>query len=301
MCLESDGSSGSSPGCGGRLRAGDEEEEEDGERGCCGRGAEGEVQTLSGRMNPPAVGKRPERPIARHKAPSLGRARVAAAGILSVGNVLNYLDRYTVAGEASAPLRRAAPRGAALGLTRRGGAVRAGGWRGSAAAVRRARAGVWRCWRYCSLVRVNFNANPKRSLLFVRARRWGRRARRRSRAAAALRDAVSILGERRADRCSCRRVSAIRRPAGDGVRRTTRRSSALFLREAGLSFSPPPRRSLPCGTGCGQQIRPSAGRGALRAPRGSALRQRALGCSQCRCSPFVVNSEEENDNRSSAN
>lgn len=109
MCLESDGSSGSSPGCGGRLRAGDEEEEEDGERGCCGRGAEGEVQTLSGRMNPPAVGKRPERPIARHKAPSLGRARVAAAGILSVGNVLNYLDRYTVAGEASAPLRRAAP------------------------------------------------------------------------------------------------------------------------------------------------------------------------------------------------
>uniref|UniRef100_A0A8C9EYI9 Sphingolipid transporter 2 n=1 Tax=Pavo cristatus TaxID=9049 RepID=A0A8C9EYI9_PAVCR len=98
MCLESDGSSGSSPGCGGRLRAGDEEEEEDGERGCCGRGAEGEVQTLSGRMNPPAVGKRPERPIARHKAPSLGRARVAAAGILSVGNVLNYLDRYTVAG-----------------------------------------------------------------------------------------------------------------------------------------------------------------------------------------------------------
>ncbi|KAK2537574.1 hypothetical protein Q9233_002878 [Columba guinea] len=97
MCLESDGSSGSSPGCGGRLRAGDEEEEEDGERGCCGRGAEGEVQTLSGRMNPPAAGKHPERPSARHKAPSLGRARVAAAGILSVGNVLNYLDRYTVA------------------------------------------------------------------------------------------------------------------------------------------------------------------------------------------------------------
>ncbi|XP_017684325.1 PREDICTED: protein spinster homolog 2 [Lepidothrix coronata] len=98
MCLESDGSSGSSPGCGGRLRAGDEEEEEDGERGCCGRGAEGEVQTLSGRMNPPAGGKHPDRPAALRKAPSLGRARVAAAGILSVGNVLNYLDRYTVAG-----------------------------------------------------------------------------------------------------------------------------------------------------------------------------------------------------------
>ncbi|XP_054022655.1 sphingosine-1-phosphate transporter SPNS2 isoform X1 [Melanerpes formicivorus] len=98
MCLESDGSSGSSPGCGGRLRAGDEEEEEDGERGCCGRGTEGEVQTLSGRMNPPATGKHSERPGARPKAPGLGRARVAAAGILSVGNVLNYLDRYTVAG-----------------------------------------------------------------------------------------------------------------------------------------------------------------------------------------------------------
>uniref|UniRef100_A0A8C3R751 Sphingolipid transporter 2 n=1 Tax=Cyanoderma ruficeps TaxID=181631 RepID=A0A8C3R751_9PASS len=97
MCLESDGSSGS-PGCGGRLRGGDEEEEEDGERGCCGRGAEGEVQTLSGRMNPPAVGKHPDRPAALRKAPTLGRARVAAAGILSVGNVLNYLDRYTVAG-----------------------------------------------------------------------------------------------------------------------------------------------------------------------------------------------------------
>ncbi|KAL9826236.1 sphingosine-1-phosphate transporter SPNS2 isoform 1-T1 [Geothlypis trichas] len=98
MCLESDGSSGSSPVCGGRLRAGDEEEEEDGERGCCGRGAEGEVQTLSGRMNPPAAGKHPDRPAALRKAPTLGRARVAAAGILSVGNVLNYLDRYTVAG-----------------------------------------------------------------------------------------------------------------------------------------------------------------------------------------------------------
>ncbi|KQK76411.1 hypothetical protein AAES_135674 [Amazona aestiva] len=51
-------------------------------------------------MNPPTTGKHPERAAALHKAPSLGRARVAAAGILSVGNVLNYLDRYTVAGEA---------------------------------------------------------------------------------------------------------------------------------------------------------------------------------------------------------
>uniref|UniRef100_A0A8C0GWP1 SPNS lysolipid transporter 2, sphingosine-1-phosphate n=1 Tax=Chelonoidis abingdonii TaxID=106734 RepID=A0A8C0GWP1_CHEAB len=68
------------------------------ERGCCGRGAEGEVQTLSGSMNPPPAGKSPERLAPRHKPRSLGRARVAAAGILSVGNVLNYLDRYTVAG-----------------------------------------------------------------------------------------------------------------------------------------------------------------------------------------------------------
>ncbi|OXB64768.1 hypothetical protein ASZ78_016295 [Callipepla squamata] len=49
-------------------------------------------------MNPPALGKHPERPTARRKAAGLGRARVAAAGILSAGNVLNYLDRYTVAG-----------------------------------------------------------------------------------------------------------------------------------------------------------------------------------------------------------
>ncbi|TFK12841.1 mRNA-capping enzyme [Platysternon megacephalum] len=98
MCLESGGSAAGSPGCSGRLRAGDEEEEEEGERGCCGRSAEGEVQTLSGSMNPPPAGKSPERLAPRHKPPSLGRARVAAAGILSVGNVLNYLDRYTVAG-----------------------------------------------------------------------------------------------------------------------------------------------------------------------------------------------------------
>uniref|UniRef100_A0A8B9TLU7 Sphingolipid transporter 2 n=1 Tax=Anas platyrhynchos TaxID=8839 RepID=A0A8B9TLU7_ANAPL len=93
---------GAAAGCGAEAAAEEEEEEAarwwqrlraGGSRGCCGRGAEGEVQTLSGSMNPP-----PERPAARRKAPSLGRARVAAAGILSVGNVLNYLDRYTVAG-----------------------------------------------------------------------------------------------------------------------------------------------------------------------------------------------------------
>uniref|UniRef100_A0ACB8ECU6 Uncharacterized protein n=1 Tax=Sphaerodactylus townsendi TaxID=933632 RepID=A0ACB8ECU6_9SAUR len=102
MCLESDGAAGGGPpGCGGRFRvpaAGDDEEEDDGggggggggggDRGCCGRG--GEVQTLSGAVRAPKA--------APAAAPSLGRARVAAAGILSVGNVLNYLDRYTVAG-----------------------------------------------------------------------------------------------------------------------------------------------------------------------------------------------------------
>ncbi|XP_036610172.1 protein spinster homolog 2 [Trichosurus vulpecula] len=41
----------------------------------------------------PAPGGAQPKPGAR-----LGRARVAAAAILSVGNVLNYLDRYTVAG-----------------------------------------------------------------------------------------------------------------------------------------------------------------------------------------------------------
>lgn len=116
MCLESDGSSGSGPpGCGGRLRvsaaaaaaAGDDDEEEDdggggGDRGCCGRG--GEVQTLSGALPAPGGAKiaaNDERgcQVAPAAAPSLGRARVAAAAILSVGNVLNYLDRYTVAGE----------------------------------------------------------------------------------------------------------------------------------------------------------------------------------------------------------
>lgn len=31
--------------------------------------------------------------------PNVRIARMVAAGILSVGNVLNYLDRYTIAGE----------------------------------------------------------------------------------------------------------------------------------------------------------------------------------------------------------
>nr|XP_035155431.2 sphingosine-1-phosphate transporter SPNS2 isoform X4 [Callithrix jacchus]XP_054111626.1 sphingosine-1-phosphate transporter SPNS2 isoform X4 [Callithrix jacchus] len=124
MCLE----------CASAAAGGAEEEEADAERrrrrrgaqrgaggggGCCGaRGAGGagvsaaddEVQTLSGsvRRAPAAAPGAPGTPgcAAAAKAPgapqpkpaSLGRGRGAAAAILSLGNVLNYLDRYTVAG-----------------------------------------------------------------------------------------------------------------------------------------------------------------------------------------------------------
>ncbi|XP_069470832.1 sphingosine-1-phosphate transporter SPNS2 isoform X1 [Ambystoma mexicanum] len=80
MCLENKGS-GSSPDC----------------SGCTGAGEDEEVQTLSGRMKSSDPDLEPSLP-APHKPRKLGRASVAAAGILSVGNVLNYLDRYTVAG-----------------------------------------------------------------------------------------------------------------------------------------------------------------------------------------------------------
>uniref|UniRef100_A0A2K6K149 SPNS lysolipid transporter 2, sphingosine-1-phosphate n=1 Tax=Rhinopithecus bieti TaxID=61621 RepID=A0A2K6K149_RHIBE len=87
--------------------------------GCCGaRGAGGagvsaaddEVQTLSGSVRraptgPPGTPGTPgcaaaaKGPGAQQPKPaSLGRGRGAAAAILSLGNVLNYLDRYTVAG-----------------------------------------------------------------------------------------------------------------------------------------------------------------------------------------------------------
>ncbi|XP_032127599.1 protein spinster homolog 2 isoform X4 [Sapajus apella] len=123
MCLE----------CASAAAGGAEEEEADAERrrrrrgaqrgagggGCCGaRGAGGagvsaaddEVQTLSGsvRRAPAAAPGTPGTPgcAAAAKGPgaqqpkpaSLGRGRGAAAAILSLGNVLNYLDRYTVAG-----------------------------------------------------------------------------------------------------------------------------------------------------------------------------------------------------------
>ncbi|XP_021094108.1 protein spinster homolog 2 isoform X1 [Heterocephalus glaber] len=123
MCLE----------CGSAAAGGAEEEEADAERrrqrggaqrgasgsGCCGtRGtggagvvaADDEVQTLSGSVRraasgPPSISSTPgcaataKGPCAQQPKPaSLGRGRGAAAAILSLGNVLNYLDRYTVAG-----------------------------------------------------------------------------------------------------------------------------------------------------------------------------------------------------------
>ncbi|XP_027481509.1 protein spinster homolog 2 [Zalophus californianus] len=123
MCLE----------CASAAAGGAEEEEADAERrrrrrgaqrgagggGCCGaRGvgaagvaaADDEVQTLSGSVRrapsgPPGAPGTPscaaaaKGPGAQQPKPaSLGRGRGAAAAILSLGNVLNYLDRYTVAG-----------------------------------------------------------------------------------------------------------------------------------------------------------------------------------------------------------
>uniref|UniRef100_A0A8C6H653 Major facilitator superfamily (MFS) profile domain-containing protein n=1 Tax=Mus spicilegus TaxID=10103 RepID=A0A8C6H653_MUSSI len=123
MCLE----------CASAAAGGAEEEEADAERrrrrrgaqpgaggsACCGaRGVGGagvvsadeEVQTLSGsvRRVPSGLPSIPSTPgcAAAAKGPSapqpkpasLGRGRGAAAAILSLGNVLNYLDRYTVAG-----------------------------------------------------------------------------------------------------------------------------------------------------------------------------------------------------------
>ncbi|XP_030875023.1 protein spinster homolog 2-like, partial [Leptonychotes weddellii] len=72
--------------------------------------ADDEVQTLSGSVRrapsgPPGAPGTPscaaaaKDPGAQQPKPaSLGRGRGAAAAILSLGNVLNYLDRYTVAG-----------------------------------------------------------------------------------------------------------------------------------------------------------------------------------------------------------
>ncbi|KAM8813770.1 sphingosine-1-phosphate transporter SPNS2 isoform 2-T2 [Rhynchonycteris naso] len=124
MCLE----------CASAAAAGGAEEEEaDAERRrrrrgaqlgasggvCCGArragaagvaAADDEVQTLSGSVRrapsgPPSTPSTPscaaaaKGPSAQQPKPaSLGRRRGAAAAILSLGNVLNYLDRYTVVG-----------------------------------------------------------------------------------------------------------------------------------------------------------------------------------------------------------
>ncbi|KAM7068430.1 sphingosine-1-phosphate transporter SPNS2 isoform 1-T1 [Molossus nigricans] len=123
MCLE----------CASAAAGGAEEEEADAERrrrrrgaqlgagggGCCGARAAGavgivaaddEVQTLSGSVrrapsgplsspSTPSCAAAAKGPGAQQPKPaSLGRRRGAAAAILSLGNVLNYLDRYTVVG-----------------------------------------------------------------------------------------------------------------------------------------------------------------------------------------------------------
>ncbi|CAK6437820.1 unnamed protein product [Pipistrellus nathusii] len=125
MCLD----------CAAAAAGGAEDEEADAERrrrrrgaqlgaggggGCCGArtagaagaaGPDDEVQTLSGSVRrapsgPPSSPGTPSCAAAAAKGPgaqqpkpaSWGRRRGAAAAILSLGNVLNYLDRYTVVG-----------------------------------------------------------------------------------------------------------------------------------------------------------------------------------------------------------
>ncbi|TRY99313.1 hypothetical protein DNTS_004001 [Danionella cerebrum] len=64
-----------------------------------------EVHTLSGSMSAnlkPSADLHPCRPGQKFRAALLRcRSPLVAAGILSFGNVLNYMDRYTVAGKAS--------------------------------------------------------------------------------------------------------------------------------------------------------------------------------------------------------
>lgn len=65
-----------------------------------------EVRTLSGSMSPGLKSNpdlHPCKPGQKFRAALLRcRSPTAAAGILSFGNVLNYMDRYTVAGKTSA-------------------------------------------------------------------------------------------------------------------------------------------------------------------------------------------------------
>lgn len=65
-----------------------------------------EVRTLSGSMSPGLKSNadlHPCKPGQKFRAALLRcRSPIAAAGILSFGNVLNYMDRYTVAGKTCA-------------------------------------------------------------------------------------------------------------------------------------------------------------------------------------------------------
>lgn len=69
-----------------------------------GCGSSDEVRTLSGSMSPglmPDPDLRPCKPGQKFRAALLRcRTPAVAAGILSFGNVLNYMDRYTVMGKA---------------------------------------------------------------------------------------------------------------------------------------------------------------------------------------------------------
>lgn len=71
--------------------------------GCSSSSTSDEVRTLSGSMSPalkPNPDLHPCKPGHKFRAALLRcRSPTAAAGILSFGNVLNYMDRYTVAGK----------------------------------------------------------------------------------------------------------------------------------------------------------------------------------------------------------
>lgn len=101
-----------------------------------------EVRTLSGSMSPaglkPSPDLHPCKPGHKFRAALLRcRSPIAAAGILSFGNVLNYMDRYTVAGKTSAS-------SAVLELREGCAGVLSGvGVRGRARTPRRRRAEQW--------------------------------------------------------------------------------------------------------------------------------------------------------------
>lgn len=71
--------------------------------GCSSSSTSDEVRTLSGSMSPalkPNPDLHPCKPGHKFRAALLRcRSPTTAAGILSFGNVLNYMDRYTVAGK----------------------------------------------------------------------------------------------------------------------------------------------------------------------------------------------------------